>query len=204
MPSAANTASAASRRRPCCAGRRLGGDATLPAHVVPAGWSSGEFGSHRIFLPLTNGAGVPYSLNGTSPPIVWQTGDQSESFVILPLPGAHSPRCQETPDDDHPRSRSARDGAAGARPEAVPGLAVIAVAQLMVVPRQRRGDHRPAFGPALAPHLHGQPQWMLTRTPWPSPASCLGGRIADYLGRKRMFVISLIGFAAASALGGLP
>ena len=31
----------------------------------------------------------------------------------------------------------------------------------------------------------------------------LGGRIADYFGRKRMFVISLIGFAFASALGGL-
>src|SRR5579872_1244117 len=31
----------------------------------------------------------------------------------------------------------------------------------------------------------------------------LGGRIADYLGRKRMFVVSLLGFALASALGGL-
>jgi len=31
----------------------------------------------------------------------------------------------------------------------------------------------------------------------------LGGRIADFLGRKRMFEISLLGFAAASALGGL-
>jgi EmrB/QacA subfamily drug resistance transporter len=30
----------------------------------------------------------------------------------------------------------------------------------------------------------------------------LGGRIADYVGRKRMFLIGLIGFAAASALGG--
>jgi EmrB/QacA subfamily drug resistance transporter len=30
----------------------------------------------------------------------------------------------------------------------------------------------------------------------------LGGRIADYAGRKRMFVIGLVGFAAASALGG--
>src|SRR6202030_1923990 len=29
------------------------------------------------------------------------------------------------------------------------------------------------------------------------------GRIADYLGRKRMFIVSLIGFAASSALGGL-
>ena len=31
----------------------------------------------------------------------------------------------------------------------------------------------------------------------------LGGRIADYAGRKRMFIVGLIGFAAASALGGL-
>jgi len=30
----------------------------------------------------------------------------------------------------------------------------------------------------------------------------LGGRIADYTGRKRAFVIGLLGFAAASALGG--
>ena len=30
----------------------------------------------------------------------------------------------------------------------------------------------------------------------------LGGRIADYVGRKRIFIIGLIGFAAASALGG--
>ncbi len=31
----------------------------------------------------------------------------------------------------------------------------------------------------------------------------LGGRIADYGGRKRMFMVGLIGFAGASALGGL-
>ncbi|MGA8296909.1 MAG: MFS transporter [Acidimicrobiales bacterium] len=31
----------------------------------------------------------------------------------------------------------------------------------------------------------------------------LGGRIADYLGRKRVFIVSLLGFAASSALGGL-
>src|SRR5262249_51623987 len=30
----------------------------------------------------------------------------------------------------------------------------------------------------------------------------LGGRIADYTGRKRAFIIGLVGFAAASALGG--
>ena len=31
----------------------------------------------------------------------------------------------------------------------------------------------------------------------------LGGRIADYMGRKRTFIIGLLGFAAASALGGV-
>ena len=31
----------------------------------------------------------------------------------------------------------------------------------------------------------------------------LGGRIADYVGRRRMFLIGLVGFAGASALGGL-
>jgi MFS family permease len=31
----------------------------------------------------------------------------------------------------------------------------------------------------------------------------LGGRVADYAGRKRMFIIGLLGFAGASALGGL-
>jgi EmrB/QacA subfamily drug resistance transporter len=31
----------------------------------------------------------------------------------------------------------------------------------------------------------------------------LGGRISDYLGRRRMFVVGLLGFGAASALGGL-
>ena len=31
---------------------------------------------------------------------------------------------------------------------------------------------------------------------------CFGGRIADYFGRKRTFLIGLLGFAGASALGG--
>src|ERR1700722_15910551 len=31
----------------------------------------------------------------------------------------------------------------------------------------------------------------------------LGGRVADFLGRKRILIVGLLGFAAASALGGL-
>jgi EmrB/QacA subfamily drug resistance transporter len=47
-------------------------------------------------------------------------------------------------------------------------------------------------------------QWVLTAyTLAFGGLLLLGGRIADYVGRKRMFIISLLGFAGASALGGL-
>jgi EmrB/QacA subfamily drug resistance transporter len=101
------------------------------------------------------------------------------------------------------------------RPEAEPqaalldpkrfrALAVIAVAQLMVVldaavviialPSAQRDLHIST----------ANRQWMLTAyTLAFAGLLLLGGRIADYMGRKRMFIVSLIGFAAASALGGL-
>jgi EmrB/QacA subfamily drug resistance transporter len=83
-------------------------------------------------------------------------------------------------------------------------LAIIAVAQLMVVldasvviialPSAQRALHMST----------ANRQWMLTAyTLSFAGLLLLGGRIADYFGRKRMFVISLIGFAGASALGGL-
>ena len=47
-------------------------------------------------------------------------------------------------------------------------------------------------------------QWMLTAyTLTFGGLLLLGGRISDYVGRKRMFLIGLVGFALASALGGL-
>jgi EmrB/QacA subfamily drug resistance transporter len=83
-------------------------------------------------------------------------------------------------------------------------LAVIAVAQLMVVldatvvtialPSAQRALHI-----SLANR-----QWVMTAyTLAFGGLLLLGGRIADYLGRKRMFVLSLLGFAGASALAGL-
>lgn len=46
-------------------------------------------------------------------------------------------------------------------------------------------------------------QWMVTAYALPFGALLLlGGRIADYLGRRRVLTIALAGFAAASALGG--
>jgi EmrB/QacA subfamily drug resistance transporter len=83
------------------------------------------------------------------------------------------------------------------------GLAVISVAQLMValdatvmniaLPSAQRGL---GFSDA------GR-QWVITAyTLALAGLLLLGGRIADYLGQKRAFLIGLVGFAAGSALGG--
>jgi EmrB/QacA subfamily drug resistance transporter len=83
-------------------------------------------------------------------------------------------------------------------------LAVIAVAQLMVV---LDASVVIIALPSAQKALHistANRQWMLTAyTLSFAGLLLLGGRIADYFGRKRMFVLSLLGFAAASALGGL-
>lgn len=83
-------------------------------------------------------------------------------------------------------------------------LTVIAVAQLMVV---LDATVVTIALPSAQKALHlsvNDRQWVLTAyTLAFGGLLLLGGRIADYLGRKRMFVLSLIGFAGASALGGL-
>jgi EmrB/QacA subfamily drug resistance transporter len=95
-------------------------------------------------------------------------------------------------------------GGPGLDPRRFRALAVIAVAQLMVVldasvviialPSAQRALHIST----------ANREWMLTAyTLAFAGLLLLGGRIADYFGRKRMFVISLIAFAGASALGGL-
>ena len=83
-------------------------------------------------------------------------------------------------------------------------LAVIAIAQLMVVldasvvivalPSAQRALHISV----------ANRQWVMTAyTLAFGTLLLLGGRIADYLGRRRMFIVGLLGFAGASALGGL-
>ena len=82
-------------------------------------------------------------------------------------------------------------------------LVVIAIAQLMVVLDATIVN---IALPDAATALHisdANRQWMVTAYALPFGALLLlGGRIADYLGRKRILMISLVGFAAASALGG--
>ncbi|MCZ2819373.1 MFS transporter [Modestobacter sp. VKM Ac-2977] len=83
-------------------------------------------------------------------------------------------------------------------------LAVIAVAQLMVVlDASIVNIALPDAGLDLGISA-ANIQWVVTAyTLAFGGLLLLGGRIADFTGRKRAFLIGLIGFAGASALGGL-
>ncbi len=83
-------------------------------------------------------------------------------------------------------------------------LAVLAIAQLMIVvdasivnialPHAQRALHITS----------ANRQWVITAyTLTFGGLLLLGGRIADYVGRKRILLVGLLGFAGASALGGL-
>jgi EmrB/QacA subfamily drug resistance transporter len=102
---------------------------------------------------------------------------------------------------DAPSSPSNLDGP---DPKRWLALGIVAVAQLMVVldasivtialPSAQHGLHIST----------GNRQWVITAyTLAFGGLLLLGGRIADYIGRKRAFIIGLIGFAGASALGGV-
>ncbi|MGX1131537.1 EmrB/QacA subfamily drug resistance transporter [Streptomyces glaucescens] len=91
----------------------------------------------------------------------------------------------------------------GADPRRWWGLVVIALAQLMVV------LDTTIVNIALPSAQHdlgmtdGNRQWVITAyTIAFGGLLLLGGRIADLVGRRRTFVIGLVGFATASALGG--
>jgi EmrB/QacA subfamily drug resistance transporter len=83
-------------------------------------------------------------------------------------------------------------------------LVVIAVAQLMIVLDASIVN---IALPSAQKDLNisdADRQWVVTAyTLAFGGLLLLGGRIADFAGRKRMFVVGLIGFAAASALGGI-
>ena len=83
-------------------------------------------------------------------------------------------------------------------------LAVIAIAQLMIVVDATVVTIA-LLSAQRALHISvADRQWVMTAyTLAFGGLLLLGGRIADYVGRKRIFILSLLGFAAASALGGL-
>jgi EmrB/QacA subfamily drug resistance transporter len=83
-------------------------------------------------------------------------------------------------------------------------LAVIVIAQLMVVlDASIVTIALPSAQRSLAISVANR-QWVITAyTLAFGGFLLLGGRVADFWGRRRMFIVGLIGFAGASALGGL-
>ena len=99
--------------------------------------------------------------------------------------------------------------AAGVRATAPPdrrwwALVVIMMAQLMVVLDATVVNVALPHAQAALDISNADRQWIVTAyTMTFGGLLLLGGRIADYFGRKRTFMIGLIGFAGASALGGV-
>jgi MFS family permease len=83
-------------------------------------------------------------------------------------------------------------------------LAVLAAAQLMIILDASIVNIALPSAQADLDISNADRQWMVTAYTLAFGALLLlGGRIADYTGRKRTFIIGLLGFAAASAIGGL-
>ena len=83
-------------------------------------------------------------------------------------------------------------------------LGVIAIAQLMVVLDSSIVNIAiPSATKDLGISIANR-QWIITAyTLAFGSLLLLGGRIGDFVGRKKIFIIGLIGFAGASALGGI-
>jgi len=82
-------------------------------------------------------------------------------------------------------------------------LAVIAVTQLMVVLDATIVNIALPHAAAALGIADNDRQWLITAYALPfGSLLLLGGRIADWVGRKRMLMIALVGFALASAIGG--
>ena len=100
-----------------------------------------------------------------------------------------------------PRTHS---GMASDDPKRWLALAVIAFAQLMVILDASIVNIALPSAQADLGISDANRQWVLTAyTLAFGGLLLLGGRIADYNGRKKTFIIGLLGFAGASALGGV-
>ena len=83
-------------------------------------------------------------------------------------------------------------------------LFVVAIAQLMVVLDSSIVNIAIPSAKAELGITDANQQWVITAYTLAFGSLLLiGGRIGDFMGRKRIFIIGLTGFAAASALGGI-
>lgn len=82
-------------------------------------------------------------------------------------------------------------------------LCVVALAQLMVVLDATVVNIALPSAQAELGFSNGQRQWVVTAYSLAfGSLLLLGGRLSDLLGRKRTFIVGLVGFAGASAVGG--
>ena len=101
-------------------------------------------------------------------------------------------------------STGARSDGTGPDPGRWWALVVLAAAQLMIILDASIVNIALPSAQADLGISNADRQWMVTAYTLAFGALLLlGGRIADYTGRKRTFIIGLLGFAAASAIGGL-
>ncbi len=104
---------------------------------------------------------------------------------------AADPRTAETPAPEPPDPRRWR------------ALMVIAIAQLMIILDASIVNIALPSAQRELGITDVNRQWVVTAyTLAFGGLLLLGGRIADYSGRKKMFIVGLLGFAGASALGG--
>ncbi|MFI1801928.1 MFS transporter [Streptomyces sp. NPDC020379] len=109
-----------------------------------------------------------------------------------------------------PTAQTVRTGAVGSAEQPQPtdgrrwlALGVIAIAQLMVVLDASIVNIAMPSAQIDLGISDANRQWMVTAYMLAfGGLLMLGGRISDFAGRKRMFLIGLFGFAAASVLGG--
>ncbi|MER5836425.1 MFS transporter [Streptomyces sp. NPDC002130] len=110
---------------------------------------------------------------------------------------------QKSLTDSAPESAAARRTPPAASPKRWWILAVVALAQLMVVLDATIVN---IALPSAQADLHfsdGDRQWIVTAYALAfASLLLLGGRTADLFGRKPAFLVGVVGFAAASALGG--
>ena len=141
-----------------------------------------------------SGSGSGSGSGGTGPDPVASAGAGMPPVAAenIPVPAATS---------DVPRTHS---GMASDDPKRWLALAVIGVAQLMVILDASIVNIALPSAQADLGISDANRQWVLTAyTLAFGGLLLLGGRIADYTGRKRTFIIGLLGFAGASALGGI-
>jgi EmrB/QacA subfamily drug resistance transporter len=102
------------------------------------------------------------------------------------------------------QSRDAQGHVKGTAPDRWRTLFVVAISQLMLV---LDSSIMNIAIPSAKIDLHisdANQQWVITAyTLAFGSLLLLGGRVGDYMGRKKIFIIGLLGFAGASALGGV-